>query len=100
MKRLLFFFLFVIAAFAQSTKPKFDPCGGAASCIPPKPEWVADPSAGHYDCPDGWTAYKAEEPRKFFTGPIAAIYRAPTLDKKGHVLDDRPSPGICIQDLK
>jgi hypothetical protein len=78
--------LATVSVFAQSVNQ------------PPKPEWVPDPSAGHYDCPDGWMAYKVAEPEKPYYGPVAAIYRAPTLDKKGHILDDRPSPGICIKE--
>jgi hypothetical protein len=69
----------------------------------PQPEWVPDPSAGHYDCPDGWTAMRSAEPEKWrapYNGPIAAPYYLgkPNLDKKGHVLAERPSPPVCVSD--
>jgi hypothetical protein len=70
--------------------------------IIPSPVWVADPSAGHYDCPDGWTAYGKSEPEVFKAGgyavPASAIYRTPNLDKKGHVLGEQPVPPICLQE--
>jgi hypothetical protein len=83
--------------------------------ITPTPEWVPDPSAGHYDCPDGWTAYQREEPNKWSdssialaanlgttsgNGVVSAIYRRPQLDKKGHELGVQPPPPICIKDSK
>lgn len=64
----------------------------------PKPEWVPDPSAGHYDCPNGWTAYSRSEPNLVGIGPVSAIYIAPHLDKKGHLLGDQPPMPICIKD--
>src|ERR1700675_4496542 len=66
----------------------------------PQPTWVSDPSAGHYDCPEGWTAYVAAEPSKFSEGGIMTLgmYIRPPLDAKGHVLASRPSPAICVQD--
>lgn len=64
----------------------------------PQPTWVQDPSAGHYDCPDGWTAYSRAEPYPPNDGPFAAVYYAPTKDAKGHVLQDQPKPGICVKD--
>lgn len=76
--------------------------GPTAQVIIPSPVWVADPSAGHYDCPNGWTAYGRSEPEVFKAGgyavPASAIYRTPNLDKKGHVLSEQPSPPICIQE--
>jgi hypothetical protein len=72
---------------------------------PPQPAWVPDPSAGHYDCPDGWTEYSRSEPypptNNLYTlndGPPLGFYE--TLDAKGHVLALRPAPGICIKDTK
>jgi hypothetical protein len=91
---------FQIQANTSGVLQKFDPCGGAVSCSPPKPEWVPDPSAGHYDCPDGWMAYSRSEPYPPYNGPVVSIYRAPTTDKKGHVLQDRPAVPICIQETK
>ena len=69
----------------------------------PQPEWVPDPSAGHYDCPDGWTAMRSAEPEKWHTPNILVNGMAmgggpPTLDKKGHVLAERPSPPVCVSD--
>jgi len=71
----------------------------------PQPEWVPDPSAGHYDCPDGWMAMISAEPEKWhipntFVNGMAMGGGPPNLDKKGHILRDRPSPPICIQDVK
>jgi hypothetical protein len=65
----------------------------------PKPEWVPDPRAGHYDCPDGWTAFSSSEPEipRTFAN---LIYSPQPKDKKGHLLGVRPAPGICIQDSK
>ena len=68
---------------------------------PPIPEWVPDPSAGHYDCPDGWTAMESVEPEKYYgltMGGWAYIEPHPTLDKKGHKLKSQPAPPICIKD--
>jgi hypothetical protein len=74
----------------------------APGSSPPKPEWVPDPSAGHYDCPDGWTAFSQSEPNPHVDVSIAtnAIYIAPPRDKKGHVLGSQPPPPICVQDSK
>lgn len=68
----------------------------------PAPEWIPDPSAGHYDCPEGWMAYQKAEPPVMRDGPIAAsaIYREAPKDKKGHLLGERPEPPICIQEPK
>jgi hypothetical protein len=72
----------------------------------PKPEWVPDPSAGHYDCPDGWMAYSRSEPDVYHIGGAVAayaqpaIYITPRLDKKGHVLNEQPPPPICIKESK
>jgi hypothetical protein len=72
---------------------------------PPKPEWVPDPSAGHYDCPDGWTAYTKSEPEVWSYGgatfaayPITAngVFIPPPRDKKGHVLGVQPPAPICV----
>ena len=82
---------------------------GALSLAPdaPNPEWVPDPSAGHYDCPDGWTAMASVEPMKYYDrfqltsnplGMLPPVYVSPTLDKKGHELKYRPAPPICIKD--
>ena len=67
---------------------------------PPKPEWVPDPSAGHYDCPDGWTAMASVEPMKYYDRfqLTPTVYVSPTLDKKGHELKSQPAPPICIKD--
>lgn len=66
----------------------------------PTPEWVPDPSAGHYDCKAGWTAYSKSEPVKYSDSmaPIAAVYNPPPTDAKGHVLGVRPPAPICIKD--
>lgn len=68
----------------------------------PIPEWVPDPSAGHYDCPEGWTAFSRSEPNPQIDTIVAtnAIYIAPPRDKKGHILGSQPPPGICVQDAK
>ena len=67
----------------------------------PIPEWVPDPSAGHYDCPDGWTAYARSEPMPYkIPGPVAAVYFPPKTDKKGHVLNDQPEKPICLAETK
>ena len=67
---------------------------------PPIPEWVPDPSAGHYDCPDGWTAMASVEPMKYSDRfqSVPAVYVLPLLDKKGHELKSQPAPPICIKD--
>lgn len=89
MKRLLFALAISISMFAQTPTT-------------PKPEWVPEPSAGHYDCPDGWTAYSRSEPIPYSDAPITAnaVYIAPPRDKKGHALGQRPPEPICIQDHK
>jgi len=79
--------------------------GAPPSITPPQPEWVPDPSAGHYDCPDGWMASKivSLEPEKwhdpfsvnFYPGYLTQI---PALDKKGHALGVRPLPPTCMQE--
>ncbi len=67
--------------------------------IIPSPVWVADPSAGHYDCPEGWLAYTRSEPEVYqVIAPVPAVYRAPNCDKKGHVLNEQPPLPICIQE--
>lgn len=71
----------------------------------PKPEWVPDPSAGHYDCPDGWLAMQSVEPEVWkppYWGPTFndTIPAPPSRDKKGHVLGYRPPPPICVQEPK
>jgi hypothetical protein len=72
--------------------------------IVPFARWIADPSAGHYDCPDGWMAYAKSEPPVYRDGPIAAnavaIYIPPRKDKKGHLIGEQPSAPICIQESK
>jgi len=92
--------------FAQTITtgtPGTDGYSGALHCEGcikvPVPEWVPDPSAGHYDCPEGWTAYAKAEPPKF-SGIIYEddVYIRPSTDKKGHVLGVRPPAPICIQD--
>lgn len=71
---------------------------------PPQPEWVPDPSAGHYDCPDGWIAVVPSEPPKYSPPLLFVPARAvhieakPNLDKKGHVLGERPKSPICVQE--
>lgn len=74
------------------------PCPAPKVVVTPQPTWVQDHSAGHYDCPDGWTAYSRAEPYPPNDGPFAAVYYAPTKDAKGHVLQDQPKPGICVKD--
>jgi hypothetical protein len=64
------------------------------------PHWVPDPSAGHYDCPDGWTAFSRSEPTIPWSGSVSAVYIEPHKDKKGHVLGEQPPPPICIRDAK
>lgn len=65
--------------------------------VTPLPTWVPDPSAGHYDCPDGWIAYSRSEPT-YTAGQLGGlIYHPQMQDAKGHVLADRPEPGICVQ---
>jgi hypothetical protein len=66
------------------------------------PEWVPDPSAGHYDCPTGWIAYTRSEPQVYSDAPIsaAAVFITPPVDEKGHVLGSQPAPPICIQEAK
>ena len=66
----------------------------------PKPEWVPEPSAGHYDCPNGWMAYSPSEPEVPYYGPIATIYHHPPKDKKGHILGVQPPVPICIKEQK
>ena len=98
-----------VAVFAQTAdhgltagitmNGKCVPAGAVCPKSPPTPEWVPDPSAGHYDCPDGWTAFRPDEPTKFGNNGIAiGIYHPLTLDRKGHLLYDRPPVPICIQD--
>jgi hypothetical protein len=72
---------------------------------PPKPEWIPDPSAGHYDCPAGWMAYQKAEPPVLWDGPVAAsasstsaVYITPPKDKKGHLIGAQPPPPICIKE--
>ena len=89
MKRFAFLFLLTTGLFAQS-KPSETP----------KSVWIPDPSAGHYDCPEGWTAFGKVEPEKPYYGPIAAIYHEPPKDKKGHILGVQPPQTVCIQDSK
>jgi hypothetical protein len=69
---------------------------------PPTAEWVSDPSAGHYDCPDGWMAFSKSEPDPRVDTIVTAnaIYIPPPRDKKGHVLGSQPPPPICILDSK
>jgi hypothetical protein len=98
MKRLLIILAMAMPLFAQSDKRP----------APPQPEWVPDPSAGHYDCPDGWIAYESVEPKVYrspagglgssFTQEYFPNYSIPHVDKKGHVLSERPKPPICIQE--
>jgi hypothetical protein len=68
----------------------------------PIPNWVPDPSAGHFDCPDGWIAYERTEPRTYSEQlqSVPAIYQAPILDTKGHVLGAKRTPqyAACIQE--
>jgi len=78
----------------------------------PKPEWVPDPSAGHYDCPNGWMAYTKSEPEKWSPGGAtmtfasgqeamsSAVFITPPLDKKGHILGVQPPVPICIKESK
>lgn len=92
--------------FAQTAGMTVDgkclPAGAICKFSNPTPEWVPDPSAGHYDCPEGWMAYQKAEPPVMRDGPIAAnmhaIYREIPKDKKGHLLGERPDPPICIQE--
>lgn len=91
--RLFFFLLMATSLFAQSGR-------NVPDVTPPKPEWVPDPSAGHYDCPDGWTAFSRSEPYPVWNGPIAAIFVAPHKDKKGHILGEQPALPICVRDAK
>lgn len=84
--------------FAQTANVSPKPVFAQTANAPPKPEWVPDPSAGHYDCPDGWTEYARREPIKPFYGPVAAIFIPPNTDKNGHLIGERPDPGICIKD--
>lgn len=74
--------------------------GVAITSSSPTPEWVPDPSAGHYDCPDGYSAYVRSELSKYSErfGSINAVLITPELDKKGHALRGRPEPPKCIQD--
>ena len=84
----------LLAAFAVTV-------GAQTSNQPtPKPEWVPDPSAGHYDCPNGWMAYSPSEPEVPYYGPIAAMYHHPPTDKKGHILGVQPPMPICIKESK
>ena len=64
---------------------------------PPTPVWVEDPSAGHYDCPEGWMEYEPAEPPVYRNGPQTLPYMSVPKDAKGHVLKFRPAPGICIE---
>lgn len=68
---------------------------------PPQPVWVPDPSAGHYDCPGGWTAYSRSEPYAVrWTGELWSDGLGTLMDAKGHILKLRPDPGICVEDKK
>lgn len=72
---------------------------------PPQPIWVPNPSAGHYDCPDGWAAYSRTEPASFnsaFSANGVMDFRNYTIqtDANGHVIESRPAPGICVEDKK
>ena len=78
---------------------------GGAPPPSPQPVWVPDPSAGHYDCVEGYSHYERskDQPKLPYDGPIAAPYFVgpkPTVDAKGHVLGERPAPGICVKDGK
>jgi hypothetical protein len=64
----------------------------------PEPTWVPDTSKGHWDCPDGYTAVVSNEPGVYGSFTNAAIYIAPTLDAKKHVLFDRPANRGCVPD--
>lgn len=75
------------------------PCPAPKAVVTPQPTWVQDPSAGHYDCPDGWTEYSREEPSRWNPGgAILTVNIPPQLDYKKHVLNPRPDPGICVKD--
>lgn len=103
MKRLLFVLAVSIPMFAQgnfrSPCPGPDCDKGITITVQPtlQPEWVPEPSAGHYDCPNGWVAYSRSEPYPPVTAVNANYVPLPT-DKKGHVLGVRPPEPICIQD--
>lgn len=99
--------LLALAAVPQGTKTVPQIFQGTSSGVitittgtlgTPTPEWVPDPSAGHYDCPEGWTHYLPSEPPPHTIVIRNAIYISPNLDKKKHVLLDRPAAGKCIQD--
>lgn len=69
----------------------------------PQPKWIPDPSAGHYDCPDGWTAMVSAEP-PVWSGSYGQIQLnippPPPRDKKGHVLGVQPPAPICLRDAR
>jgi hypothetical protein len=90
-----------------SVCPKNWVCGSGTMITitaPPVPtyEWVPDPSAGHYDCTEGYTAMESVEPQKYSDRfqSVPAVYIITNLDKKGHVLGNRPAPPICVKDVK
>ena len=69
----------------------------------PAPTWVPDPSAGHYDCPEGWMHYAPAEPQVYHEMPSSMhlpYFEPPrvTRDAKGHVLGTPPAPGICVKE--
>ncbi len=69
------------------------------SDLVPNPVWVPDPSAGHYDCPNGWTAYSRSEPDVVPSISNAPLYPS-LMDAKGHFLRSQPKAGICVKDQK
>lgn len=91
----------------QRLDPSDEGILGETTNIPnkvPNPVWVPDPSAGHYDCPDGWSEYARREPPppppRFGATFDQPICISGCADAKGHVFQERPSPGICVEEKK
>lgn len=76
------------------------PCPAPKVVVTPQPTWVQDPSAGHYDCPNGWTAYSRGEPYKpnFGVTFTDGLNGGALTDAKGHLMNQRPESGICVKD--